>query len=306
MKPELTADRLGLADLLELSDLLLATDLFSFRVAGWSMFPTLRKGDLLMIEPASLSQLRVGDLILFHREGQLICHRLVGLETGGPAPQLVTKGDAATEGDAPLEPGQILGRVVDVRRSGLGLVPLAMRIDQSREWLTQRVARCLQALQGLRLYRRILSAACARWVTYEVGLPQGSRWYDYQRIAAGEPAPQVVTRQSFRLLAKVAGTAVGRLCAEPRGQDYWITGLTVRLRFRGLGLASKLLGLACTVAARNGSGRVMASLESDNQQALRLYEKMGFRLLPTDAPTRSVIVARPLDDVSGSKQPTRS
>jgi len=35
----IASDRLGLADLHEISDLLLGTGLFCFRVASWSMYP---------------------------------------------------------------------------------------------------------------------------------------------------------------------------------------------------------------------------------------------------------------------------
>src|SRR5713101_638420 len=89
---EFVSDRLGLADLHELSDLLLRSGLFCFRATGWSMYPTLCKGDLLTVEPASPNQLHVGYLILFHHRGQLICHRVVTLDTAGPGTRIITKG----------------------------------------------------------------------------------------------------------------------------------------------------------------------------------------------------------------------
>src|SRR2546426_9742634 len=98
MNQELTqataSDRLGLPDLHEISDLLLRSGLFCFRVASWSMYPAVWKGDQLTVEPASPTSLQVGEVILFHQCGQLICHRVVALDTAGPGTKGITKRDA--------------------------------------------------------------------------------------------------------------------------------------------------------------------------------------------------------------------
>src|SRR2546428_8401369 len=106
----IATDQLGLADLLEISDLLIRRQTFRFRVASWSMYPMLRKGDRLTVEPVSATSLQVGDVILYHNCGQLICHRVVALDTAGAGIRIITKGDAAVACDAPLLPDQVLGR----------------------------------------------------------------------------------------------------------------------------------------------------------------------------------------------------
>src|SRR3989442_6082520 len=55
-------DRLGLTDLLEISDLLLRGQAFRFRVASWSMSPALHKGDQITVESISPTSLQVGDV----------------------------------------------------------------------------------------------------------------------------------------------------------------------------------------------------------------------------------------------------
>src|SRR2546425_10711725 len=51
LTPATAGDRLGLADLPEIRDLLLRAGFFSFRVASWCMYPTLWKGGALAVGP---------------------------------------------------------------------------------------------------------------------------------------------------------------------------------------------------------------------------------------------------------------
>src|SRR5207245_9562050 len=81
------------------------------------MHPTLRKRDRVTVEPVSATSLQVGEVILYHNCGKLICHRVVAVDTAEPGTRIITKGDAAVGCDAPVLPDQVLGRVVGVRRS---------------------------------------------------------------------------------------------------------------------------------------------------------------------------------------------
>ncbi len=283
-KPPLGTDRLDLTDLLEISDLLLCSQTFRFRVASWSMSTALQKGDQITVEPTSPAQLQVGDLILYHQNGQLICHRLVAMEGAGSELRIITKGDAATGCDAPLQPEQVLGRVVAVARrwpwartSGSAGAQ-AMRIDIMCERLTELIARGMRWLQGHRGYRWIMRALLSRCVAYYVGLPEGRRWFRYHRISRRGGDPNGFTgRRDFHLLAKLGGTSVGSLQGKAGAEGYWIENLHVRIRYRGLGVASQLLALAATAASRSRPPVLLASVEPANTAALYLFTKAGFR-----------------------------
>ena len=297
MKRGITADRVGLTDLLEISDLLLRSEAFRFRVAGWSMYPALRKGDRITVEPASPAQLQGGDLILFHHQGRLVCHRLVAMDGTGPVPRIITKGDAVARCDEPLEPDQVLGRVVGVRGSGPWGGTPAMRIDRWREQLTRGVGQGLRCLQGRRSYRRVMRSLLSRCVAYYVGIPEGKRWYSYQRIPCGRGDAVLKGHQSFHLLAKLAGTCVASLHVEARAEGYWLQTLYVRIPYRGLGVASQLLALACNVAALSGAGVLLAAVEQENKTALRLFEKMGFRPPSATGSSSTSVLVRDLHRV---------
>src|SRR5437870_4505628 len=47
------------------------------RVHGRSMYPMLRNGVRLEVQPAAYDELRAGDLVVFHDGSGIICHRLI-------------------------------------------------------------------------------------------------------------------------------------------------------------------------------------------------------------------------------------
>ena len=273
----MNTDRLDLTDLLEVSDLLLRGQTFRFRVAGWSMSPTLQKGDQLTVEPVSPAQLQVGDLLLFHRHGRLICHRLAGLNQTGPVPTLITRGDAATGCDAPLRPEHVLGRVVGVRPRLRWAGSRSQQIDRWQARLRDKVAQGFVALQGLGAYRWMTRALLSRFVAYSVGIPEGRRWFRYHWIGGRRPPGAPAGRHQFHLVAKLAGICVGSLQIESGADGFWLQSLYIRIPYRGLGVGSQLLALAATAASRSRTPVLLALVEPANTAALHLFTKSGFR-----------------------------
>ncbi len=104
-------DHLGFNDLPELADVLLTHKKFRMIIEGSSMYPALQTGDLVDVERIAEDRLQVGDLILFWKEHQLICHRLVGLSEEDGQVRVRAKGDATGSEDAPLPVDQVPGRV---------------------------------------------------------------------------------------------------------------------------------------------------------------------------------------------------
>jgi len=86
------------------------------RVASWSMYPTLCKGDRLELDPAA--PLHVGNLVVFRRPFGLVCHRLVARQEQ----VLLTKGDANSGAPEPVMVRDVLGIVVAVVRGSTRVV----------------------------------------------------------------------------------------------------------------------------------------------------------------------------------------
>lgn len=100
-----------------LRDLLASGNGARFRVAGDSMYPTIRDGDYVQVVPCDAGQLRRGDIVLASTARGLTAHRIV--RTQGSL--VMMRGDNAPECDAAVQSGDILGKVAQVEQMTGGL-----------------------------------------------------------------------------------------------------------------------------------------------------------------------------------------
>jgi signal peptidase I len=108
-----------------LADALQAFGTARLRALGGSMKPAIHPHDVLVVSGCRADDLRPRDVVLFVRDGRLVAHRLidVGLRAGRRV--LVTRGDALWTADAPIDAGDLLGRVVSIGRRGVFRPPSA-------------------------------------------------------------------------------------------------------------------------------------------------------------------------------------
>src|ERR1700722_17098267 len=104
------------------------------RAAGVSMLPTLWPGDVLTVQPAEPEQVEPGEIVLYMRQGRFFIHRIVSQELSGNAGFLVARGDCMASDNPPVGHGELLGKVIEVRRSGSIFVP-ARKLALSRRLL---------------------------------------------------------------------------------------------------------------------------------------------------------------------------
>lgn len=71
----------------------------TYIVTGGSMEPTIHKGSLVLVQPVSPSQVKVGDVITFQQYDQTTTHRVTGVAQSPQGPAFSTKGDANTVAD---------------------------------------------------------------------------------------------------------------------------------------------------------------------------------------------------------------
>ena len=104
-------------------------------VTSQSMFPDLKRGDLVFIQGVDkAADLQVGDIIAFDSEGGFGIHRIVRID----GPSITTKGDANLIADEPIVFDQVIGRTLTIRGRlakipYLGNIPLLFKQTSEEE-----------------------------------------------------------------------------------------------------------------------------------------------------------------------------
>jgi signal peptidase len=95
-------------------------------IASGSMAPTLNQGDITIIVSAPTETIKIGDTIQYYTSDVPIIHRVIDkYETGGSL-WFITKGDANTEPDDPINERQVIGKVV-LTIPQLGWISIALK-----------------------------------------------------------------------------------------------------------------------------------------------------------------------------------
>jgi hypothetical protein len=97
-----------------------------FRATGDSMYPTIRDGDTVEIAPCDPATLMPGDIVLAATTRGLTMHRIVRISNV----DIVIRGDNALSPDAPVAPGDIIGRMAEGThfKNGSRLWPESVKI----------------------------------------------------------------------------------------------------------------------------------------------------------------------------------
>lgn len=81
-------------------------------ISGPSMVPTLRTGDVALVQMTAPETIRVGDIIRFRSGEAAIVHRVVAIQPDGQGGVFVTRGDANNADDPPIPADALDGRVI--------------------------------------------------------------------------------------------------------------------------------------------------------------------------------------------------
>ena len=99
------------------------------------MYPTILNGDEITVEPIKTEAIRVGDIILYRDEENLIAHRVVKIQIKNDTYNdsqssvlstqscFILRGDARPSCDDPVTAEQVLGKVVLIETNGRAIDP---------------------------------------------------------------------------------------------------------------------------------------------------------------------------------------
>jgi GNAT superfamily N-acetyltransferase len=122
----------------------------------------------------------------------------------------------------------------------------------------------------------------------ESWIEQHFRLEEKDRETLGDPVQHILNKGGYIVMAERAGRAIG-CCALLARTDgaYEVAKMTVAESERGQGLGRQLLEFVVEFARQRSMGRLYLETNTKLQNAIRIYEAVGFRHLPADRITPS-------------------
>lgn len=261
-------------EFVELSNQILSKgNCLRFQAKGNSMFPAIKDGDILNIEPIKDKDLRWADILFYRAAGQyMVAHRLIKKSFQDKRLILVTRGDYTVANDTKISLDDVLGRVKAIERSGrtislssgigrminlffAGISPLVIKLRQV-------AGNLLRAIQSLKTYRSLAKKLIKKEILYQFGPFESTGNY---------------------LFAKIDNRVIGRVQinnfkeGDSLYPGWWISGMWVNWRYRGLGIAERLTSMTTDFINNQGASDIKLLVLNNNQAAINLYKKMGFQ-----------------------------
>jgi signal peptidase I len=110
------------------------------KALGYSMYPCIRPGCLILIEPLKVKGLPVpGEIIAIRRENGLIVHRLSVIIKEKGVTSYIARGDSNSRADDPVKIDMIAGRIVSAETTGENQVPADIRINTRPGYIINRL-----------------------------------------------------------------------------------------------------------------------------------------------------------------------
>ena len=118
---------------------------------GFSMYPCIRPGSLILIEPLNIKGLpKPGEIIAIRRESGLIVHRLTKIINKSGATYYIARGDSNAYADNPVKIEKIAGRIVRAESTGENPVVADIRVNTKPKYFVNRIR-----VIGIILYKKI-------------------------------------------------------------------------------------------------------------------------------------------------------
>jgi hypothetical protein len=269
---------------LELGKVLAGRDGTTFRAQGYCMYPLIRPGDTLKVDPKTIDEVKIGDIAVCRRKAYLFAHRIIAKNIHDGKPCILTRPDNASHGnDGPTFDSDLLGTVSYIGRHGWRMNParrndtpnakrvnaLRLKLIGYKFALRQRILSVVAILQPTPLYRTAVRPFFASKLSkgvLTVLLPFAGKWETgvFQSIPAGEFEFAANSWQGKKIdkwrlaLHFNGGTRPAARASFVRRPPtcpfagWWLEKMQVRVRYRGAGLEEKLIHKAEEILSRGG------------------------------------------------------
>lgn len=130
---------------------------------GLSMFPFLRKGDVVYIKKQKKEDYKKGDIVVFKTAEKFIAHRLIYLKKEENRIMVICKGDSLLKYDKAFPVSQILGKVISIKRN-----------NKKVDYMSDHRGRNAKIIADLSPY--LVPFYWTGWIVYKI-IRKVSRWY---------------------------------------------------------------------------------------------------------------------------------
>ena len=98
--------------------------------AGYSMFPAIRPGNIVIIAPVkNQSKLTPGDIVVYKRDSDFVLHRLTDIRHHEKNTFFITRGDSSINEDLPIKADKIIGVVTTIETKQGKIKPHRCKIN---------------------------------------------------------------------------------------------------------------------------------------------------------------------------------
>ena len=118
---------------------------------GYSMYPCIKPGSLILIEPLNVKGMPVeGEIVAIRRESGIIVHRLSVIITKNGVTSYIARGDSNANADNPVKIDKIAGRIVRAETTGENQVLADIGINTRPNYFLNRIR-----MIGLLIWKKI-------------------------------------------------------------------------------------------------------------------------------------------------------
>jgi signal peptidase len=292
-------------------EVLVRGGLFCFKAHGSSMYPFIRDGDVLTVQPVETDSLNIGDVAFYRSTRErLVAHRVVEKKFTNGKCVLIMRGDSGLNTSEQVPAEHVLGRVMSIQRGQkvmyledkswklaallwITSYPLGAMFLKTETKSKQIAAYFLRQVQALKPYRSIVRKLFRNKISYRIATNEDitglSKFYCYGKLSniadpieLSEQAFSRLKGERHTLFARFRGKIIGATMItrfpddEISYPDWWIFGMRVRIPYRGMGIGEGLARRAIEKASEEGAHRLNLLVYEKNRAAVTLYHKMGF------------------------------
>ena len=293
--------------LFDLGKLFVDKKMVTFSALGTCMYPCIRQGDIIYIQPKSVEDIQVREVAVYRRNNRLISHRAIAKGIGEKGAYIITRPDSAKYGnDGPIFNEDILGVVARVERGGkiasfvkrdydliekiwLGFY---LKYFYFKQFLLQKAFFFAVFLQQFKLYRLaagVFFQNLNKDMTFAFSIPAHSKVTDkfYRKISEEELRGLISDnndglilkwRVALRINSKEAASMSFLL--RPKSREFcgwWLVGAEIRIRHRGTFIEKALLDKVDGLLIQAGISDIFAGLFRTPHLERMFLEGLGFR-----------------------------